>query len=287
MQKVLLDNKIKIYVFISAVILLAALVLRQSLLPIKLHVFAPWSFETRLRRIIELYEQKSPYTKVTLVLGTPGALIKKIEKGERPDVYIAMGSNETDILRKSKLMLTGKEKELLKQTLVLATPVLPPVEVNSLIDLTKKEIKTVGIGRPRLTAGVRARKALDKLGILEAVDKKSKTSPLKSIIFKEAEAAIIYEQCAYEEDLFKEEPVVRRGIKIVQHLPSELCESFPMTATPLRTSLMKRKVSIDFVNFLCKENAQNVLLKKASFSCPICEIGKEETCVLSHKKGDY
>ena len=183
MQKVLIDNKIKIYVLISAAILLAALILRQSLLPIKLHVFAPWSFETRLRRIIELYEQKSPYTKVTLILGTPGALMKKIENGERPDVYIAMGPNEIDILRESKLMLTGKEKELLKQTLVLATPAIPPVEVNSLIDLTKKEIKTVGLGRPRLTAGVRARKALDKLGILEAVDKKSKTSPIKSIIF--------------------------------------------------------------------------------------------------------
>ncbi|MFH1853884.1 MAG: substrate-binding domain-containing protein [Candidatus Omnitrophota bacterium] len=279
----MLDNKIKNYVFISAVILLAALVLRQSLLPIKLHVFAPWSFETRLRRIIELYEQKSPYTKVTLVLGTPGALIKKIEKSEKPDIYIAMGPNEIEILRELKLTLSGKEKELLKQTLVLIAPYPSPVEINSLSDLIKEEIKTVGIGQPKLTAGLKSRKALEKIGLLEKVDKKSKTSPLKSVIFNEVEAAVAYEQCIYEEDLFKGEPVIRRGLKVIQHLPPDICEPFPIIATPLRTNIVKQKASSDFVNFLCEEKAQNILLKKAPFSCPICEIGKNGTCILPQK----
>ncbi|MBL7129994.1 MAG: substrate-binding domain-containing protein [Candidatus Omnitrophica bacterium] len=280
MRKFSVSYIIKLFIFIITTTLILSFILNKYLLPVRLHVFAPWSFEIRLRRIIELYEYKFPFTKVKLFLGTPGKLIKEIDSGAKPDVYIAMGPKEIEILRQLKLVLPGKEKELLKQTLVLAVPDPPIVEVNSLAGLTKKEIETVGIGRPRLTAGIRTRKALEKLGILEIVDKKSKTSPLKTIVFKEAEAAIIYEQCAYEEDLFKGELTTRKDIKIVQYLPSELCEPFAIVAVPLRSNFLKRKASIDFVNFLGEESAQEILYKKATASCPVCELGPEGMCIL-------
>ena len=263
------------YISVSLIIFLAIFILCGAVFSLKISVFAPWSFEARLRRIVELFEQKTLFVKTRLTLGTPGALIKRIESGERPDVYISMGPNEIEILQNMGLIIPEKQKELMKQTLVLISGDPPVIPIDSLYDLTKEEIKTVGIGRPKLTAGARARMALQKIGLLEEIDKKSKTSPFKSVIFEEAQAAITYEECVYEEDLYKGENIPRRGLKIIGKLPEVLCEPFYITAVSLRKNILKNYFSADFLDFLSEEKARNIMLKKGFYSCPICELAED------------
>ncbi|MFW6163195.1 MAG: molybdate ABC transporter substrate-binding protein, partial [Planctomycetota bacterium] len=201
--------------------------------PGSLQVFAPWSLEKRLRRIVEIFQERCPATPVRFTTGTPGQLIKKVKAGARPGVYIAMGPAEIEVLDGLGVTVDGTARPLLEQRLVLAVAEEARERVKTLSDLAKPEIEAAGIGRPVLTSGRRARAALAKAGVLEAVAPKARTSPLRSLIVGDVPAAVIYEECCYEEDLHVGAKVPRRGIAVAIPLPGELCKPFPVIAVAL------------------------------------------------------
>ena len=236
-----------------------------------LHVFAPWSLEKRLRRTVEPFQERSATTPVRFTTGTPGKLIKRVKGGARPDVYIAMGPGEIEVLEQLGLAAPGTGRVLLKQTLVLAVAETARDRVKDLRDLARKDIAAVGMGRPSLTAGRLTRAALAKLGILAAVERKARTSPLRSLVVGDVQAAVIYEQCCYEEDLFVGAEVPRRGIAVAVRLPRRLCEPFPVIAVALRTQLPHPSAPL-FVRVLGEKRAQDILHRRGEWSCPICEM---------------
>jgi len=236
-----------------------------------LEVLAPWSLEKRLRRTVEPFQELSPTTPVRFTTGTPGKLIKLVKGGARPDVYIAMGPGEIEVLEQLGLAAPGTGRVLLKQTLVLAVAEEARDKVKRLRDLARKDIAAVGVGRPTLTAGRLTRAALAKLGILEAVARKARTSPLRSLVVGDVVAAVIYEQCSCEEDLFIGAEVPRRGIAVAMPLPRGLCEPFPVIAVALRTQRPHPSAPL-FVRVLGEKRAQDILHRRGEWSCPICEM---------------
>ena len=237
----------------------------------RLDVFVPWAMEKRLRRIVEIFQEACPTTPVRFTTGTPGLLIKKVKAGARPDVYIAMGPAEVDVLGALGLVVPGSQRELLKQTLVLAVSAEARDKVKGLRDLARRDIEAVGIGRPTLTSGKLTRVALKKAGVLEAVEPKGRTSPLRSLVVGDVAAAVIYEQCCYEEDLFVGAEVPRRGIAAAMRLPPELCEPFPVLAVALRPDAPHPSAGA-FLRVLVEKRAQDILLRRGEWSCPICAM---------------
>ncbi len=237
----------------------------------RLEVFAPWCMEKRLRRVVEIFQEGCPTTPVRFTTGTPGLLIKRVKAGARPDVYIAMGPAEVDALGALGLTVPGSQRELLKQTLVLAVSAAARDRVRGLRDLARRDIEAVGIGRPTLTCGKLIRVALKKAGVLEAVEPKGMVSPLRSLVVGDVAAAVIYEQCCYEEDLFVGAEVPRRGIAVAKRLPPELCEPFPVLAVALRTDVRHPSAGA-FIRALVEKRAQDILLRRGEWSCPICEM---------------
>ena len=241
--------------------------------PGHLRVFAPWCMEKRLRRVVEVFQETCPTTPVRFTTGTPGKLIGKVKAGALPDVYIAMGPPEVAALDRLGVTLPGSAREFLKQTLVLAVAEGARDSVKGLRDLAKPAVTSVGIGRPTLTSGKLAHAALRKLGILRVVEPKARTSPLRSLVVGDVSAAVIYGQCCYEEDLFVGVEVPRRGIAAAHRLPRELCEPFPVVAVALRTKVANPAAGA-FIRVLGEKRAQDILLRRGEWSCPICEMGR-------------
>jgi ABC-type molybdate transport system substrate-binding protein len=220
---------------------------------------------------VEVFQEQAPTVPVRFRTGTPGQLIRRVKAGERPDVYIAMGPEEIEVLGSLGLAAPGSAREILKQTLVLAVAEKARSRVGRLRDLARKEVAAVGIGRPTLTSGRRTRAALRKLGILDAVEPKARTSPLRSLVLGEVEVAVLYEQCTYEEDLYVGRLVPRRGIAAAKPLPKELCEPFPLLAVALTTG-RAHPAAARFIRALGGKRAQDILHRRGEWSCPICEM---------------
>ncbi len=234
-----------------------------------LRVFVPWCMEKRLRRIVEAFQEQRPTAPVRFATGTPGQLLSKIKQGGRPDVYIAMGPAEVEGLDSLGLVVPGSAREILMQTLVLAVSSEARDSVKELRDLAKKEVRAVGIGQPTLESGRLTRAALRKLGILEAVEPKARTSPLRCLVLGDVQAAVLYEQCVYDEDLHAGELAIQRGIALAKPLPKELCEPFPVVAVALKPG---HPAAATFIQVLTEQRAQDILHRRGAWSCPICEM---------------
>ena len=239
-------------------------------------VFAPWSLEKRLRRIFEEHQAKHPDVRFHLVTGTPGSLVKRVQGGQAPDVYVSMGPSEIEALRNMGLLREGSEREILRQRMVLVCSEDMKELVGAVEDLAKPEVRKVGIGRPSLTAGTCARDALRKCGVLGVVEAKSQESPLRSLLAGEVDAAIVYEECCYEEDLLVGKRVLLPGVVAVQVLPDALCPEFPVSAVALKGQ-GQPQAAIQFVEFLAGQQARDILNRRGPGACPLCGDG---TCPL-------
>ena len=237
----------------------------------RLVVFAPWCMEKRLRRIVELFQEKCPTVPVRFTTGTPGQLISRVRKGARPDVYIAMGPAEVEVLGSLKLVRAGTPREILRQRLVLALGEKARGRVKSLRDLASPDLPSVGLGRPLLTSGRLGRVALKKVGVLEAVAPKARTSPLRSLVLGDVQAAIVYEECVYQEDLFVGATVLRAGIAFAEPFPKSACESFPSIALAVAGE-GRHPEAATFVQTLTTKRAQDILHRRGEWACPICEM---------------
>jgi len=239
--------------------------------PKALEVFAPWSLEKRLRRVVEVFQEHAPCVPVRLRTGTPGQLLSRVKAGARPHVYIAMGPAEIEALDSLKLTAPGSAKEFLKQTLVLAVSAQAQDRVRDLRDLADKDVAAVGIGQPALESGRLTRAALRTLGILDVVEPKARTSPLRALVMGTVAAAVLYEQCAYDEDLFVGQMAPVRGIATLKPLPRELCEPFPLVAVAIGPG-RAHPAAETFIRTLGEKRAQDILHRRGEWSCPICAM---------------
>jgi|GEM_PF-3203765 len=247
---------------------------------VTLRVYAPWSMEKRMRRIFEKFQMNDPAVRFRLETGTPGRLVKRMKAGERPDVYVSMGPAGIERLTSLGIVREGTARQILEQRLVLICSETMTDKVRSLKDLARSDVRTVGIGRPSLSAGTFSRMALNKAGILEAVEPKARISPLRSHMQGKVDAAIVLSECCYDEDLICGRMVLRRGIHVVQPLPESLCPPFPILAVAIKGSA-QASAAEEFVDFLTRPAAQSILRRRGPEACPICD---GEKCVLPEKQ---
>ncbi len=250
--------------------------------PVRLAVYAPWSMEKRLRRAFEKFRLEHSEVAFQLQTGTPGRLVNRMKAGERPDVYISMGPVGIDVLTEMGIVRKGSGKEILRQRMILIRSEAMKDTVTRLEDLAKPEVRKVGLGRPSLSAGTFSRQALQKAGILEAVEPKGQVSPLRSYMKGEVDAAIILGECCYDEDLLLGQVVPRQGIHVVGALPESLCPTFPVIAVGIKGAA-PTEVADRFIEFLTGPEAQSILRRQGPEACPICD---GEKCVPSASAPD-
>jgi len=211
-----------------------------------------------------------PGTVFRLETGTPGKLVNRMKAGDRPDVYVSMGPVGIDVLTRMGIVRDGTGREVLRQRMVLICSEAMSGAVTRIEDLAKPEVRKVGLGRPSLSAGTYARVALRKAGVLEVVEPKAQTSPLRSYMKGEVDAAIVLGECCHDEDLVLGRVVPRPGIHVVGPVPESLCPAFAVVAVgikgPARPDAADR-----FIEFLAGPEAQSILRRRGAEACPICD----------------
>jgi len=233
-----------------------------------IRVFAPWPLEMRMRRVFESYQIAHPDIRFELTTATPGELIKRTRRGDVPDVFVAMGPVEVDVLRGDALVRDGGQSEIMKQRLVLiCSPAMKDV-VKEMKDLAKPEIRKIGFCvTPTLSAGVFTSQALEKTGVLDAVKTKALTPPLRSLLEGKTDCAIALEECCYLEDLLVGKLTPLPGVVVVGALPESLCPEFSIFALALRGPA-RPELAIEFVQFLGGKISQDIFQRRGSAACP-------------------
>lgn len=159
-------------------------------------------------------------TDVEIVPGGSNDLARQIVEGAKADLFLSADKEMADHVASKGLV--AKRKNLLTNRLVVITNWDSPVMVKQLSDLTAKEVRRLAIADPKVPAGVYARQALKKAGVLDEVLKKSigggdVLAILDRVATNQADAGIVYwtdtlgntkVQVAYEIPASMYEPIV-------------------------------------------------------------------------------
>jgi molybdate transport system substrate-binding protein len=113
--------------------------------PVELMVATAPSLKGSLDEITGLYAAKNPQVKIVYNYGSSGTLQTQIEQGAAADIFISQGKPQMDALEQKGLIKKDSRVNLLGDELVLIVN-KSNTSVNSFEDLTKPEVKQIGIG---------------------------------------------------------------------------------------------------------------------------------------------
>ncbi|MDH2333824.1 molybdate ABC transporter substrate-binding protein [Paenibacillus polymyxa] len=140
---------------------------------IELTISAAASLTDALKEIQHSYESTHTGIKLNFNFGGSGALEKQIEQGAPSDLFLSASTKNMKSLVDQQLIDTKKQKTWLTNELVAVIPADGTMNIASVTDLTKKEVKKVAIGIPEsVPAGNYAQEALTKAKLWDTLQSK-------------------------------------------------------------------------------------------------------------------
>ncbi|WP_336077569.1 molybdate ABC transporter substrate-binding protein [Paenibacillus sp. 203] len=140
---------------------------------IELTISAAASLTDALKEIQHSYESTHTDIKLNFNFGGSGALEKQIEQGAPSDLFLSASTKNMKSLVDQQLIDTKKQKTWLTNELVVVIPADGTMNIASVTDLTKKEVKKVAIGIPEsVPAGNYAQEALTKAKLWDTLQSK-------------------------------------------------------------------------------------------------------------------
>ena len=111
--------------------------------------------------------------KVVFNFGSTGQLAQQIEQGAPVDVFAAANVSFVEDLARQGLILPDTKQMYARGRITLWTRADSPLQITSLADLTRPEVRRIAIANPgHAPYGVAARQAMQTAGIWEAVQPK-------------------------------------------------------------------------------------------------------------------
>ncbi|WDZ63520.1 molybdate ABC transporter substrate-binding protein [Paenibacillus polymyxa] len=140
---------------------------------IELTISAAASLTDALKEIQHSYESTHTGIKLNFNFGGSGALEKQIEQGAPSDLFLSASTKNMKSLVDQQLIDTKKQKTWLTNELVAVIPADGTMNIASVTDLTKREVKKVAIGIPEsVPAGNYAQEALTKAKLWDTLQSK-------------------------------------------------------------------------------------------------------------------
>lgn len=161
-------------------------------------VAAAASLQKALQEVTPIYTQANPNQTVNYNFASSGVLAQQIQQGAPFDVLIAAADRQINSLQRQGLLVTGTQKTLFTNQLVLVAPKHSQVTLTSFKQLTNPEIRRISIGEPRtVPAGQYATEVFKNLGILDRVKSKfvlgnNVKSVLTTVETGDVDAGIVY-----------------------------------------------------------------------------------------------
>ncbi|WP_070121189.1 molybdate ABC transporter substrate-binding protein [Bacillus marinisedimentorum] len=169
---------------------------------VELTISAAASLNDALQEIKNSFEKSNENISILYNFGGSGTLQKQIEQGAPADLFISASASKFDKLDEKGLIDQKYSSVMVSNRLVLITPQGAGLEVQTLEDLTAKEISHLAIGIPEsVPAGNYAREALEHAGLWgQLKDKlvlgKDVRQVLSYVETGNAEAGFVYESDA-------------------------------------------------------------------------------------------
>jgi molybdate transport system substrate-binding protein len=161
-------------------------------------VAAASSLQQALQEITPLYTHANPSWTIDYNFAASGVLQQQIEQGAPVDVFISAADKQMNALQEKGLLVSGTQRNLLTNQLVLIVPKQSSVSLTNFQQLVKPEVKRISIGEPRtVPAGQYATEVLNNLGILDRVQSKfvlgnNVRSVLTAVETGDVDAGIVY-----------------------------------------------------------------------------------------------
>lgn len=240
----------------------------------ELELFVPCAFAPPVVKIVEAFKKEYPQVRIVRQVENVEVLAPRIEKkGAKPDVFLCIGDIEMDRLQKRGLVQDRKDFCFVGLALVVHEG--NPKHIKSLADLTKPEVRTVGIGAEETSPGYYARQLLAEMKIWDKVRPKVVCPKFPSQLLKFAgslakvDASIAYGACLRaghgewkEQDAYQQ---LSRSLEVAQWLDQgQFCQTIPCPAATV-TGCSNREAGEAFIDFLRGDTAQEYL-KKSGFT---------------------
>ncbi|MEO1522102.1 MAG: molybdate ABC transporter substrate-binding protein [Cyanobacteria bacterium J06633_2] len=140
---------------------------------IALTISAAASMQDALNAIQIIYEENYPGNTLVYNFASSGSLQQQIEQGAPVDVFLSASPKQMNALEEKSLLLDGTRQDLLKNTIVLVTP-LEQSAITSFDDLSKDVVTQLSIGEPNsVPAGQYSREVLESLGLYQSIQTKT------------------------------------------------------------------------------------------------------------------
>ncbi|OPY76365.1 MAG: Molybdate-binding periplasmic protein precursor [Syntrophorhabdus sp. PtaU1.Bin153] len=136
-------------------------------------VSAAASLKNVFEEIGKTYDGQNKGTKTYFNFAASGDLKRQIVAGAPVDVFASAALREMDDLERQGLLMAGTRRNFAVNGMVLAKPAFSKIQVRSFKDLTRPDVKRIGIGNPAtVPAGMYAEQILKHFGVWDQVKDK-------------------------------------------------------------------------------------------------------------------
>ena len=196
-------------------------------------------------KLIPLFVEKYPGSKVTPTYASSGDLQTQIENGLDADVFMSAANKQMNALADEGLVDNSTNLQFLENKVVLIVPKDSSANITSFEDL-KNVDGTIAIGDPEsVPAGQYAKEALTNLGVWDSVESKLSlgtdvTAVLNQVAQGSADCGIVYATDAKSND----------DVKVVCEAPEDSLDSpviYPVAALKASSDDDATKAFMDFL----------------------------------------
>lgn len=139
---------------------------------IALTISAAASMQDALNAVQPVYEKAHPDTRLVYNFASSGSLQQQIEQGAPVDVFLSASPKQMNALEDKGFLLEGSRRDLLKNSMVLVTP-LDKTDVTTFEDLNTDRVTKLSIGQPdSVPAGQYGKEVLESLNLYTSIQPK-------------------------------------------------------------------------------------------------------------------
>ena len=218
----------------------------------ELIVSAAASLTNAMKEVSAQFEKTHPGDKILCNFAASGSLLQQMAKGAPVDVFAAADQKTMNQAQEKKLIVPDTRKNFVSNRLVLIVPMDSKLTLSGLKDLTRPEVKRIGVGNPAtVPAGRYAKQALEKAGLWDQLSPRfilaeSVRQVLDYVRRGEVDAGLVYSTDA---------AIAKGKVKVVQTVTEHAPILYPIAVT---VSTDKKTLAQSFVDFVLSPPAQEI-----------------------------
>lgn len=226
-------------------------------------IFVPCGVAGPYGEIKAAFMKKYPGVTVKQELANIDVQTKLLEDGKAtPDAWIALGDQETKRIQKTG-RIDGEPVTFAYNSLALMVARNNPLNIESLEDLAKPEVKTIALASPENSSGFYAEQAFRKVGVWDKIQSKLWVTDQPAMIKTQlaagkAEVGVVYYPCAREAKLVGGKPQDLPGkVQLLNKLPEDVAARFPVQAAVIKGAA-NPKAARAFLEFMLTQEGQDI-----------------------------